>query len=218
VNSARRAPTANCVNKLRDAQATKKKLVHAALLAFSTKGYDASSTRSIETAAGVKRGLINHHYGSKQALWQAAADHMMSITEQDLGRALKNIKQIDDHLKLRFFVHAYVTFCAKHPELNRLMIQEGMDNDWRLQWLLERSVRPWYRQVCRVFNRAADLGTAPKMDAHHFYYILTGAATLIFSNASEAEALSGKNPLDPQRVEAHADAVANLFTTSEKPL
>ena len=172
MNSARRAPTANCVDKLRDAQTTKKKLVHAALLAFSTRGYDAASTRSIETAAGVKRGLINHHYGSKQALWQAAADHMMSITEQDLGGALENIKQIDDHLKLRFFVHAYVTFCAKHPELNRLMIQEGMDNNWRLQWLLERSVRPWYRQVCCVFNRAKDLGAAPKMDAHHFYYCL----------------------------------------------
>ena len=218
MNSARYAPTANCANKLRDAEATKKKLVHAALIAFSTRGYDAASTRSIETAAGVKRGLINHHYGSKQALWQAAADHMMSITEQDLGGALKNIKQIDDHLKLRFFVHAYVSFCAKHPELNRLMIQEGMDNDWRLQWLLERSVRPWYQHVCRVFNRAKDLGAAPKMDAHHFYYILTGAATLMFSNASEAEALSGQNPLDPQKVEAHADAVANLFTPPEKPL
>ena len=218
MNSARYAPTANCANKLRDAEATKKKLVHAALIAFSTSGYDAASTRSIETAAGVKRGLINHHYGAKQALWQAAADHMMSITEQDLGGALQNIKQIDDHLKLRFFVHAYVSFCAKHPELNRLMIQEGMDNDWRLQWLLERSVRPWYQQVCRVFNQAKDLGAAPKMDAHHFYYILTGAATLMFSNASEAEALSGQNPLDPQKVEAHADAVANLFTPPEKPL
>ena len=218
MNSARRAPIAKCVNKVRDAQATKQKLVHAALLAFSTRGYDASSTRSIETAAGVKRGLINHHYGSKQALWQAAADHMMSIAEQDLGRALENIKQIDDNLRLHSFVRAYVTFCAKHPELNRLMIQEGMDNDWRLQWLLERSVRPWYRQVCRVFNRAADLGNGPKMDAHHFYYILTGAATLMFSNAAEAEALSGRNPLDPQMVEAHADAVANLFTPSEKTL
>ena len=111
MNSARRAPIAKCVNKVRDAQATKQKLVHAALLAFSTRGYDASSTRSIENAAGVKRGLINHHYGSKQALWQAAADHMMSIAEQDLGRALENIKQIDDNLKLHSFVVEEVIQC-----------------------------------------------------------------------------------------------------------
>ena len=48
-------------------------------------------------------------------------------------------------------------------------------DDWRLAWLLERSVRPWYEQVCRVFDQAAELGVAPKMDAHHFYYALTGA-------------------------------------------
>ena len=45
--------------KLRDAEATRRKLVDAALLAFSTQGYDGSSTRNIETQAGTKRGLIN---------------------------------------------------------------------------------------------------------------------------------------------------------------
>ena len=87
----------------------------------------------------------------------------------------------------------------------------------RLALLLERSVRPWYEQVCRVFDQAAELGVAPKMDAHHFYYALTGAATLIFSNAAEAQALSGKNPLDLEAVEAHANAVADLLTQIRKP-
>jgi TetR/AcrR family transcriptional regulator len=218
MQTAKQITTANCEHRLRDAQATKLKLVNAALLAFSTQGYDASSTRSIETKAGVKRGLINYHFGSKKALWQAAAEHLMSITERDLGTALSHMNQIDEAQQLRFFVRAYVKFCAKHPELNRLMIQEGMAQDWRLTWLLERSVRPWYAQVCRVFNRATQLGIAPQMDAHHFYYALTGAATLMFSNAAEATALSGKNPLDPATVDAHADAVANLFTSIRKPL
>ena len=209
---------ANCERKLRDAQATKRKLINSALLAFSTQGYDASSTRGIETEAGVKRGLINYHFGSKKALWQAATEHLMSTTESDLGAALNHMKQIDETQQLRFFVRTYVKFCAKYPELNRLMIQEGMAQDWRLAWLLDRSVRPWYAQVCGVFNRATQLGIAPKMDAHHFYYALTGAATLMFSNAAEATALSGTNPLDPATVDAHADAVADLFTSIRKPL
>ena len=93
-----------------------------------------------------------------------------------------------------------------------------MARDWRLSWLLKRAVRPWYEQVCRVFNRAAELGTAPKMDAHHFYYVLTGAATLIFSNAAEAAALSGENPLAPKAVDAHANAVADSLTLTRRPL
>ena len=205
-------------SKLRDAEATRRKLIDAALLAFSTQGYDGSSTRNIETQAGTKRGLINYHFGSKKALWKAAAEHLMSITERDLGAALADMNKVDEDQQLRFLIRSYVQFCAKHPELNRLMIQEGMARDWRLTWLLKRAVRPWYEQVCRVFNRAAELGTAPKMDAHHFYYVLTGAATLIFSNAAEAAALSGENPLAPKAVDAHANAVADSLTLTRRPL
>lgn len=204
--------------KPRDAESTRRKLVEAALLAFSKQGYDASSTRNIETMAGTKRGLINYHFGSKKALWKAAVEHLMSITERDLGAALADMNKVDEHLQLRFLIRSYVKFCAKYPELNRLMIQEGMSRDWRLTWLLQRAVRPWYEQVCRVFSCAAELGIAPKMGAHHFYYVLTGAATLIFSNAAEAAALSGSNPLEPKAVAAHADAVADLLTLTWRPL
>ena len=204
--------------KPRDAEATRRKLVDAALLAFSTQGYDGSSTRNIETQAGIKRGLINYHFGSKKALWKAAAEYLMLITERDLGATLADMNKVDEDQQLRFLIRSYVQFCAKHPELNRLMIQEGMARDWRLSWLLKRAVRPWYEQVCRAFSRATELGTAPKMDAHHFYYVLTGAATLIFSNAAEAAALSGENPLAPKVVDAHADAVADSLTLNRRPL
>ena len=216
--AAQRVQAPSCENKIRDAKATKRKLVEAALAAFSTRGYEASSTRSIEAAAGVKRGLIAYHFGSKAQLWTAAADYLMSTTEHDLGEALASLNEADEAARLRLFVRAYVAFCARYPELNRLMIQEGMDRDWRLNWLLERSVRPWYGHVCRIFDQAAELGVAPNFEAHHFYYIVTGAATLMFSNAAEAEALSGRNPLDPAMVDAHADALANLFNSPGDPL
>lgn len=204
--------------KFRDAEATRRKLLDAALLAFSSQGYDGSSTRNIETQAGIKRGLINYHFGSKKELWKAAAEHVMSITERDLRITLADMNKVDEDQQLRFLIRSYVQFCAKHPELNRLMIQEGMARDWRLNWLLKRAVRPWYEQVCRAFNRAAELGIAPKMDAHHFYYVLTGAATLIFSNAAEAAALSGENPLAPKAVDAHANAVADSLTLTRRTL
>ncbi len=203
--------------KLRDAEATRRKLVDAALFAFSTQGYDASSTRSIETQAGTKRGLINYHFGSKKALWKAAAEHLMSITERDLGATLADMNRVDEDQQLRFLIRSYVRFCARHPELNRLMIQEGMARDWRLSWLLKRAVRPWYEQVCRAFNRAAELGKAPRMDPHHFYYVLTGAATLIFSNAAEAAELSGEDPLAPKAVDAYANAVADSLILTRRP-
>ena len=203
--------------KQRDADVTKERLLDAALASFSVRGFEASSTRQIETMAGVKRGLIGYHFGSKQALWKAAADHIMTVAEQELSRALISIEHVDPDARLRFFIRSYVAFCARHPEVNRLMIQEGMDTEWRLEWLLDRVVRRWYTQVCQLFEEAGARGTAPDMPAHHFYYIVTGAATLMFSNALEAQALSHKNPLSPEVVEAHAEALANLFVPGNTP-
>ena len=103
MQNAAQITTTHCEHKIRDADATKLKLLKAALLAFSTRGYDASSTEGIETEAGVKRGLINYHYGSKEALWKAAADHLMSMTERDLGAALETVKQMDETCQAVFF-------------------------------------------------------------------------------------------------------------------
>ena len=205
-------------NRARNAGLTKLKLVEAALTMFSTRGYDASTTRQIESVAGVKRGLITYHFGSKKALWEASADYIMSIAEIELSEAIRQTEQLEAQLRLGFFVHAYVAFCAKHPELNRLMIQEGMDLDWRLKWLLDRSVRPWYRQVCKIFEQAVTLGLVPSINSHHFYYILTGSATLIFSNAVEAHALSGRNPMEAAVIEDHANAVVNILALSGRKL
>ena len=208
MNSAPRALVATADTKLRDARATKKKLSRAALASFSTQGYAATLTRHIETKAGVKRGLINYHFGSKQALWTAAAEHMMCITEEDLGIALKNILQIAPESRLHFLAHADTKFCSLNSEINRLMIQESMNCDRRLNWLLERSLQRWHQQVCKNFDEARALSVAPDMSAHYLHYILTGAATFMFSNAAEVQALSEPNFLDVAGVEAHAKAVA----------
>jgi hypothetical protein len=62
-----------------------------------------------------------------------------------------------------------------------------------------------------MFNEASKLGVAPKMDYHHFYYGLTGAAALIFSMAPESELVADINPMDDEVISAHADALAEQF-------
>jgi hypothetical protein len=91
------------------------------------------------------------------------------------------------------------------------MVREGMENDWRLEWLVEHSVRRWYARVQEVFDQATALGVAPAMAYHHFYYILTGAAALIFSMAPEAKRLTGIDTHDESVVSAHAEALAQLL-------
>ena len=196
--------------KRRDADATREKLLDAALHCFSTQGFEASSTRQIEEVAGVKRGLISYHFGSKQSLWEAMARRTMAIARDELVGA-DNAENVHASSRLRRLVRAYVHFAARHPEVNRLMIHEGMLDDWRLQWLVKHSVRPWFDRVASVLDDARANGIALPIENHNFFYILVGAASVIFTNAEEARLLTGRNTLSESEVNAHADALTQLL-------
>jgi AcrR family transcriptional regulator len=190
---------------------TREKLLEAAISRFAEVGYDAASTRDIEAAAGVKRGLIAYHFKTKEGLWKAAVAWLFSRAEDALVAAERYAADVDPVGRFRYFVRTYVRFCADYPAVNRLMVQEGMHNDWRLEWLVEHFVAPWYARVRGLLEEARALGSAPHMDALHFYYILTGGAALIFAMAPEARRLSGIDPTSEAVVDAHADALAQLL-------
>ena len=193
------------------AHVTRDRLLEAAVQSFAAVGYEASSTRRIETAAGVKRGLIGYHFGTKEALWKAAVSWWFERAAVELQTVEREGANIDPVARLRYFVRAFVRFSARFPEANRLMIREGMDNDWRLEWLTEHIVRPWYERVRLLFEEARTLGAAPAMGFVHFYYILTGAGSLLFSMAPEAEHLAGIDPSSDAVINAHANALADLL-------
>lgn len=197
------------------AQITRTRLLKAAVRSFTEAGYDGASTRQIEAAAGVKRGLIGYHFGSKEALWTAAAEWLFDQAGRELRSAEQNADNVDPVARLRYYVRAFVRFCARHPEVNRLMVREGMADDWRLEWLVEHAVRPWYERVRRLYEEARAAGRAPAMAFPHFYYILTGGAALLFSMAPEARRLADIEPGDPHVIDAHAEALANLLFPGE---
>lgn len=193
------------------ALATRESLMRAAITSFSTLGYDASSTRQIESDAGVKRGLIAYHFGTKEEFWKSSVASLLKGPVAEMAAEFKTAQDVDTAGRMRFLVRSYVRFCARSPEFHRLMIKEGTENGWRLEWLVEHSVAPWYRRLEKLFDEASSLGVAPKMSYHHFYYSLTGAAALIFSVAPESELVADINPMDEDSITAHADALAELF-------
>lgn len=194
------------------AHLTRERLLEAAIECFARSGYDAASTRQIEGAAGVKRGLIAYHFGSKEELWKAAVGWMLERSGAASDAAEENAQNVDPAARLRFFVRAFVRLCAAYPEVNRLMIREGMDDDWRLEWMIEHGTRPIYDRAKRLFEEAEAAGAAPPMGFAHFFYILTGGASLIFSMAPEVRRLANVDPSDEDVISAHADALASLLS------
>src|SRR3954449_1573026 len=69
----------------------KQEILRCANLLFGTFGYSSASLRDIARDAGVSLTLLNHHFGSKQQLFEAVADTHATRFEDRL-QALKNVR------------------------------------------------------------------------------------------------------------------------------
>lgn len=71
----------------RAGEETRCALINAALVLFGAKGFDATSTREIAAAANANIASIAYHFGGKEGLRAACADH---VAEQ-LGRIIGDV-------------------------------------------------------------------------------------------------------------------------------
>jgi len=190
-------------------EATRERIVAAAVDAFAERGFRGASTRDIAQRAGTNQGLITYHFHSKDELWRAAADRIFGLLRKSLAEQLSGVESRDPRERNREAIRAYVRFAAAHPELFRLMVDEGKNSDDRMAWLVDTHLKPAY-------ERFMPGGTAGRseIDASilpHVYYVMAGAGSLIFAVAPECRRLTGLDPETQEAVETHADFVARLL-------
>ncbi len=189
--------------------ATRQRIVDAAVTAFAEQGFQASSTRDIAARAGVTQGLVTYHFDSKDALWRAAATQIFGQLVGTLPERPRRASKAERHAAARAEIRAYVHFAAAHPEVFHFMVDAGRHDDDRMRWLVETCLEPRFSEITAeggIGSVASNRALAP-----HAYYALLGAGSLIFAVAPECRVLTGADPTASAAVERHADFMAQLF-------
>ena len=189
------------------AEVTKQKLLKAALQAFSERGFDAVTVRDIEIAAGVQRNLVSYHFGSKEEMWKAAAAHVITELDEFAEGRRELVRDLSTTEWLAYTVRSYVRFSAEHPELNRLMIQEGKQDSWRIHWLVDEFLRPAMERLRLVVESHRKIDDQQFV---HWYYVFVSGA-MMFSMAPEAALLFDVDVYDEEIVDRHVETMATLL-------
>jgi TetR/AcrR family transcriptional regulator len=190
---------------------TRAKIVGAALAAFAERGFDGARTRDIAARAGVNQGLITYHFSNKQDLWKAAVDRIFALLREEFTSRLALLEDADPLTRARLLIRHFVRFAAVHPELHRLMVEEGKSDGARMQWLVDRHVRPLYETSCSLLKTVRAEGALPRLAPLHLHYMLIGAAAHLFVMAPECRRLTGQDPMDESVIETHAEAIVTLL-------
>ncbi len=183
------------------------RLIDAALVEFAASGFDGASTRAIARRAGAHQPQINYHFASKEDLWKATVERLLSEFDE-LIPLLAGAPPRDQFAAV---IRALVEFAAIRPELNRIMIHEATSSSDRLEWLVETHLRWRAGPLLEVWDEVVAVGGAAPVPRELVYHLLIGASALLNANAPEARMLFGIEPTDACIVAAHADALVAMF-------
>jgi AcrR family transcriptional regulator len=198
------------------ADATRERILAAALDLFSELSFDGATTREIAARAGVTQGLLNYHFSSKDELWRAAVDGLFAELGSALEVRAEGLRGVDALATAKLLIREFIYFSAAHPQLHRIITQECKNDGPRMDWMVERHVRPRYEQTTALLTQMVEAGHVPDIPVAHLYYILTGAGPTMFVLAPECRRLAGIDPQVPDVIEAHADAVISLLFGADR--
>lgn len=193
------------------ADPTRARILTAALDLFADRSFEGATTREIAQRAGVSQPSLNYHFRTKDDLWRAAVDQLFAELRATMGARLDGLRGVDRVTTAKLMIRDFITFSAAHPQLHRIITQESKGDGGRIDWLVDTHVRPLYEVTTDLFARLVEHGAVPDIPAPFLYYILTGAGPTIFVLAPECRRLAGFDPLAPEAVETHADAVIELL-------
>ena len=193
-----------------EASSTQERILAAALDVFAERGFDGARVRDIADRAGANLGLLTYYFGDKEQLWKAAVARAFAELGAELGGVLLD-EGGDDLAALERIVRHFVRFVARRPAFMQLMNDEGKRDGERMRWLADTYVRPMYDTMRARIERAQAHGLLPHLPPVHLYYMVLGAAGLIFSQGPECRRVSGVDPTDPEFAEAHADTIVRLL-------
>ena len=192
---------------------TRAKLLEAATRLFTENGFEGVSIRDIENHAKVQRGLLVYHFQDKETLWKAMADATFNLLQGQLNPRLELLDDLSEKERIAYIIRFYVRFSSRHPELSRLLSQEARHDSWRIRYLVDQHIAAQTNGLRALVSEALGFTERQFM---HWYYLLAGGSSLIFSHAPECQLLFGEDAHKESVVDAHAEMMVTALLGSRE--
>lgn len=177
----------------RDPAATREALLAAAIAEFARAGFAGARVDEIAASAGVNKQLVYHHYGSKDALYEAALEATYAqLREKERALSLADLDPVEAMRQLVGFSFDYL---AAHPEFIALLADENRSKGQHITRSkpLQKMHLPFVEMLEATLQRGVDAGVfRADCDAVHLYISIAGISYFFFSNNYTLSAIFGR--------------------------
>lgn len=191
--------------------AQRARILEVAAAHFARHGFAGASLRDMAEDVGLSHAMIRHLFGAKEALWDAAAEHLFARMRAAMATALDGIDPADPVQRMAAQVRASARTAARVPSLAGFVMQAGLAGGARYEALVERHLRPLHAFALEPYRQLAATGRAAPIPEHFIFLMATNAAINPFAQAANSRALAGIELADPAVAEAYADALIAIL-------
>ena len=208
--------------KGRNPEQTRQAILKAAIAEFSREGMAGARTDEIARAAKVNKALLYYYFADKESLYGAVLEHafggiylrLAAILDSDLPCREKILRYTEAHFE---GLAQNPAFCRlAHAEMGRL----GREGSPHIRKLADRYISRLSAQIQRVLHEGMARGEFRKVDPLQFAISIPALNVFYFVAAPMLRAITGEEPLTPERIAARKSAVLDfvahaLFTTAK---
>lgn len=193
------------------AEATRRNILISAAKIFADKGFDGTSLRIISERTKTTHGMIRHYFGSKEDLWKAVVDNLITQFAIQQIPVVEQIEDIDPVQLFKSYIRNFVRMSAKFPELGKILFNEAHTTSKRMNYIIQFTL-PLYNAVVPVFKAVQKKGLLTKYDTHQkFFLFLITTAMGPMSLHTLADAFCGGKILSEDGTREHADLVIAIL-------
>ena len=190
---------------------TQQKLLDAAIEAFSENGFQGTSTRDIAERAGVHHPLITYHFKNKDQLWRAAADQVFKEFGKLLANALNESAAQDAKARFSAMIRAFVLHAHEQPAVHKIIVQESGHSNPRMDWLVERHLRPFFEATVPPIAALQAAGIAPAGNTALLYHLIRLSAGGMLAMGHMLRATSNIDVASKQTLDELVEMIVRVY-------
>jgi AcrR family transcriptional regulator len=207
-------PAKNPIRGMGKAANAKPTILRAAVEEFAEQGFAGARMDAIAQAAGVNIALVFYYFKSKDLLYKAALEEILSDWRTRVLDAIEAAPS--PRARLLAYIETYFDFAlAESPARLRLVHQEilrqGRSISPHLTKLAQKYVKPIHQALRQVIRDGIAARDFAPFDPEHFVYSINGMMSSYFVSSSVIRVLSGHDPWSRKSIEARRREVLRFI-------
>lgn len=157
----------------RDKEATRNRILTAAMEVFSDKGYNNTLVDDIAKESSTSKGAFYFHFPSKRAIFESLLQTLSERIVRDVEQAIDAEQGAMN--KIRGAVQTVLSTFGRHEKAMRILLVEAVGLGKAFDKEVYQAHREFSRLIARHLQAAVDDGSIPPIDVELTSYAWIGA-------------------------------------------